>query len=161
MMNKVCRSLSLIAQYFSSAALVLMTVIVIAQVFGRYVLNASPVWAEQAALLLLIWCVFIAAAAGVREDFHIRILVVIELLPRGVYRLVDSVVNVVVAVFGVAMIIYGTELAVATWSHVIPTLGITRSFAYIPIIISGFLVTLFSAERQFTRAGAEEKQLWS
>lgn len=161
MMTKVCRSLSLIAQYFTALALVLMTVIVIAQVFGRYVLNTSPVWAEQAALLLLIWCVFIAAAAGVREGFHIRISVVIELFPPDVYRFVESVVNVVVAVFGIAMIIYGAELAEATRSHVIPTLGVTRSLAYIPIIISGSLVALFSIERQFTEVGTEEEQLWS
>ena len=104
---------------------------------------------------------FIAAAAGVREGFHIRISVVIELFPPDVYRFVESVVNVVVAVFGIAMIIYGAELAEATRSHVIPTLGVTRSLAYIPIIISGSLVALFSIERQFTEVGTEEEQLWS
>ena len=71
---------------FSGTALVLMTIIITVQVFGRYVLNASPVWAEQAALLILIWCVFMAAAAGMREGFHIRISVMVDRLPNSFER---------------------------------------------------------------------------
>ena len=66
-MTNICRALSIFARFLSGSALVLMTTIIIAQVFGRYVLDASPVWAEQAAMLILIWCVFFAAAAGVRK----------------------------------------------------------------------------------------------
>lgn len=160
-MNRLCRILSEFAKYFSGAALVLMTLIITAQVFGRYVLNASPVWAEQAALLILIWCVFIAAAAGVREGFHIRIAAVVDRLPNRLRGQTNLVSNTVVAFFGVAMIVFGAELASATWHHVIPTLGIPRGLAYIPISISGLLITLFSIERQFAPPRAEERQLWS
>ena len=37
----------------AAAGLVLMTAIVGWQVFGRYVLNSSPSWSEQAALTLM------------------------------------------------------------------------------------------------------------
>ena len=60
-------------RWFACAVLMVMTAIIGWQVFARYVLNASPAWAEQAALLLMIWYVLFAAAAGVREGFHIRI----------------------------------------------------------------------------------------
>ena len=160
-MNRLCQKLSVFAKYFSGGALVLMTLIITAQVFGRYVLNASPVWAEQAALLILIWCVFIAAAAGMREGFHIRISVMVDRLPKRLRGLSNLVSNAVVAFFGLAMIVFGIELAFATWHHVIPTLGIPRGFAYIPISVSGFLITLFSIEHQFARPRAEERQLWS
>jgi len=39
----------------SAIGLILMTLIVGWQVFGRYVLNQSPDWSEQAALALMIW----------------------------------------------------------------------------------------------------------
>jgi TRAP-type C4-dicarboxylate transport system permease small subunit len=159
--NRLCQTLSEFAKYFSGTALVLMTLIIAVQVFGRYVLNASPVWAEQAALLILIWCVFIAAAAGMREGFHIRIAAVVDRLPHRLRRLANGVSNVVVAVFGAAMFVFGAELASATWHHVIPTLGIPRGLAYIPISVSGLLITLFSIERQFAPPGAEERQLWN
>lgn len=160
-MTKACRALSIFAQYFSGSALVLMTAIIIAQVFGRYVLNSSPVWAEQATLLILIWCVFFAAAAGVRESFHIRISIAVDHLPDTSRRFANLVANTVVALFGLAMVIYGLALAQSTWHHVIPTLGIARGFAYIPIAISGFLITLFSIERQFVESPKEDEQLWN
>lgn len=160
-MNRLCQKLSVFAKYFSGTALVLMTLIITVQVFGRYVLNASPVWAEQAALLILIWCVFIAAAAGMREGFHIRIVAVVDRLPNRLRGPTNLVSNAVVAFFGVAMIVFGVELASATWHHVIPTLGIPRGFAYIPISVSGVLITLFSIERQFAPPLAEERQTWS
>jgi TRAP-type C4-dicarboxylate transport system permease small subunit len=138
-----------------------MTFVIIVQVFGRYVLNASPVWAEQAALLTLIWCVFIAAAAGVREGFHIRISAVIDLFPPSLRGLIDLLANTVTALFGVAMVFFGAELAMVTWHHVIPTLGISRGLAYIPIAVSGLLVILFSIESQFAKPRAEDEQLWS
>ena len=50
----------------AAVGLVLMTLIIGWQVFGRYVLNSSPSWSEQASLALMIWYVSLAAAAGVR-----------------------------------------------------------------------------------------------
>jgi TRAP-type C4-dicarboxylate transport system permease small subunit len=40
-------------------------------------------------------------------------------------------------------------------------LGIPRGFAYIPITVSGLLITLFSIERQFSKPPVQEPQLWS
>ncbi len=131
----------------AASGLVLMTVIVGYQVFGRYVLNASPSWSEQAALTLMIWFVFFAAAAGVREGFHIRIVALEQALgPRGkmVMRLFSECV---VGACGLAMMVWGGELVARTWSHVIPSLGLPRGLAYLGLPISGALIFLFSLER--------------
>ena len=58
---------------FGSIGLLAMTAIIGWQVFGRFVLNSSPSWTEQASLIMMIWYVMFAAAAGVYEGFHIRI----------------------------------------------------------------------------------------
>ena len=58
------------ARWFAGAGLLVMTLIISWQVFARYVLNASPPWAEQASLLLMIWYVLLAAAAGVILGEH-------------------------------------------------------------------------------------------
>ena len=83
---EVSAKVSQLSKWVSSFGLLLMTGIVVVQVFARYVLNDSPIWAEQAALLLMIWYVFIAAAAGVREGFHIKIVVIAEALPVRLQR---------------------------------------------------------------------------
>lgn len=127
--------------------LVLMTVIVGWQVFGRYVLNATPSWSEQAALTLMIWYVSFAAAAGVRQGFHIRIVALEDAVSPPIRKVMQVVSNLVVGLCGAAMLIWGGELVMLTWSHVIPSLGISRGLAYLGLPIAGALMALFALER--------------
>ena len=161
-MGGLSRSISRFSKWAACLGLLLMTSIIALQVFSRYVLNDSPVWAEQAALLLMIWYVFIAAAAGVREGFHIRIAVIADSLPARPRRVVQLISHALVAGFGIAMAVYGVRLSLATWQHVIPTLGLSRGFAYVPIAISGLLIAGFALE-QFSAVlrSREVEKLWS
>jgi len=153
---------SLFAKWFASIGLWIMTAIIAMQVFARYVLNDSPAWAEQAALLIMIWYVFIAAAAGVREGFHIRIAIFADSLPAKLRHGVVVLGHVVVVAFGAAMAYYGVELAQATWQHVIPTLGISRGYAYVPIAISGVMITAFAIEQLVSELRSKEvSKLWN
>ena len=90
MMERLSKLTHAAAELLLKAAAVgiaLMTVIVGWQVFGRYVLNSSPSWSEQASLTLMIWYVSFAAAAGVREGFHIRIVAFENASPPSVQRI--------------------------------------------------------------------------
>lgn len=148
--------LSNFARWFAGFGLLLMTVIIAWQVFARYVLNDSPAWSEQAALLLMIWYVMFAAAAGVREGFHIRIGVFADALPGKVGKATRIAAHLIVGLFGAAMAIWGTELTLATWTHVIPALSLPRGVAYIPIALSGALILGFSLERVVAEARDRE-----
>ena len=159
---EISAKVSLLCKWVSSCGLLLMTGIVVVQVFARYVLNDSPVWAEQAALLLMIWYVFIAAAAGVREGFHIRIAVIAESFPQGLQRWIRLLMQLLILTFGLAMAVFGAQLAIATWQHTIPTLGLSRGFAYMPIALSGLLMTGFAAEQFLAELRDKEvEKLWS
>jgi TRAP-type C4-dicarboxylate transport system permease small subunit len=150
------------ARWFSGFGLMLMTVIIAWQVFARYVLNDSPAWSEQAALLLMIWYVMFAAAAGVREDFHIRISVFAGAFPGTAGKVIRILAHSVVGLFGAGMAIWGTELVLTTWPHAIPTLGLPRGVAYIPIPLSGLLIVGFSIERIIAEARSRALgKIWS
>jgi len=131
----------------AALGLVLMTAIVGWQVFGRYVLHSTPSWSEEAALTLMIWFVALAAAAGVRQGFHIRIVALEDAVAPGMRKLMQLASNTVVGGCGIAMLIWGGELVMLTWSHVIPSLGISRGLAYLGLPISGALMALFALER--------------
>lgn len=133
--------------------LVLMTVIVGWQVFGRYVLNSTPSWSEQAALTLMIWYVAFAAAAGVRQGFHIRIVALEEAAPPRVRKWMQVLSNTIVGLCGAAMLVWGGELVLRTWSHVVPSLGIPRGLTYLALPISGALMALFAFEQVLERLG--------
>ncbi len=150
----------------AAAGLVAMTVIVGWQVLGRYVLGSSPSWTEQAAQLLMIWFAFLAAAAGIREGFHIRIVTLEEAAPPGVRRTMRIAANLVVGGCGVAMLVLGGELVARTWTHTIPSLGLSRGIAYLGLPIAGGLIILFSLERILEELtggveGDEEDPRWS
>lgn len=131
----------------SAIGLLLMTFIIGWQVFGRFVLNSSPSWSEQSALTLMIWFVFLAGAAGVRDGFHIRIIAVERSLSARRQTALRIVSNAFVGLCGLAMLWWGAELVIRTWSHVIPSLGLPRGMAYLAIPIAGALIALFSLER--------------
>ena len=150
----------------AALGLVAMTLIVGWQVFGRYVLNSSPSWSEQAALTLMIWYVSLAAAAGVREGFHIRIVAVENAMRPPGRRLLRIVSDLIVAGCGLAMVIWGGELVLRTWDHTIPSLGLPRGLAYGGLPIAGALIVVFALERLFEEAEGkqvedEEDPRWS
>jgi TRAP-type C4-dicarboxylate transport system permease small subunit len=149
-MERLARVTHLLADLLVKVAafgIVLMTAIVGWQVFGRYVLNSTPSWSEEAALTLMIWYVALAAAAGVRQGFHIRIVALEGAVSPGLRRVMQFSSNLVVAACGGAMLIWGGELVLLTWQHVIPSLGISRGLAYLGLPLSGALMVLFAGER--------------
>jgi TRAP-type C4-dicarboxylate transport system permease small subunit len=127
--------------------LVVMTAVIGWQVFGRFILNSSPSWTEQTALVLMIWFVFFAAAAGVWERFHIRIEVLENNLSPATVRRLRIAIHALIAVFGLVLMVFGAQLAWLVREHVIPSLGISRAAAYLPIPLAGLLITVFSIGR--------------
>ncbi len=53
--------------------LIIMSLLVIVQVFSRYLFNYSFVWAEELVRYLMIWMVMIGAALVQAKNDHIRI----------------------------------------------------------------------------------------
>lgn len=126
-----------------SVGLVAMAAIIGWQVFGRFVLASSPSWTEQASLILMIWYVMFAAAAGVYEGFHIRIALLEDRLGSRA-AILRRIVALVVLAMGVVLLVYGTELAWLVRENVVPSLGISRAVAYVPMPIAGLLMALFA-----------------
>lgn len=140
------RTISRICIWSSGFGLVLMTIIIGWQVFARYVLNDTPHWSEKFCLLLMIYFILFAAAAGVRDGSHIGLVVIKESLPKLPKRIVAVINHLIVGLFGLGMVWFGADMVVSTWTHVIPTLGIPTGLSYLPFPLAGLLFMLFSLE---------------
>lgn len=141
--------------------LVVMVGLIVWQVWTRYVLSDSPPWSEQAALAAMLMFVPLAAAVGVRERFHIGLTSVLDGFGPRSRRIGLVVADAAVLLFGVALAVWGTELAVRTWTHVVPTLGIPRGALYVPLALSGALTVLFALEHLLAEAaGTKVEALW-
>jgi TRAP-type C4-dicarboxylate transport system permease small subunit len=113
-------------------------------VFGRYVLNDTPTWVEQAALLLVVWITFLGGAAGVWTKAHLSIDFVREMMPAPLRVPLRWIAVIGVIVFGSYRAWQGYELAAKTWQRRIPMLGIAEGWRAVPMIICGVLSVLFS-----------------
>jgi TRAP-type C4-dicarboxylate transport system permease small subunit len=131
----------------SGTAMVVMTGVVAWAVFGRFVLNDTPPWAEQVAMLLLGWVTLGAAAAGVREDTHMGFEQLRDALPTPLARACHSASDLVVAGFGAGMAWFGAELAIGVWDDTLPTTGLPGGVKYLPIVAGGALILVFGLER--------------
>ncbi|MDE0243819.1 MAG: TRAP transporter small permease [Gammaproteobacteria bacterium] len=128
----------------AAAGLVVMTLVITWQVFARYVLNDSPPWSEAAALIVMVSFVLLAAAVGVYEKFHLGFRWLVTRLPIQSRRAAFVLGQLLVLAFGAAMAFNGMALVDYTATHIIPTLGISRSVAYWPFVVCGGLMVIFA-----------------
>ena len=138
--------------WLAGAGLVLMTAFVFAQVFYRYVIGTSLFWAEPAAVMLMGWFIFLGAAVGVKEGYHLSFDVGLMVVPASWRPWFHSLSDLVVMAFGGGMAWYGWQLAARAASGVVPGLGISRLWDFAPVIAGGVLLILFSIERILRRA---------
>src|SRR6187200_930443 len=141
---RVLGALSTLALWISSAGMIAMTAMVAWQVFTRYVLNASPSWTEPASVMVMSWFIFLGAAVGVRENFHMGFDVLVHFLPASTAPWMRAISDVAVLVFGLGMVVYGLQLTIETWPAIIPVLHLPGGFTYMPIVGGGALMVLFA-----------------
>lgn len=148
-MKNILDKLSKLALFISAASIVAMTAIITYQVVARYFFNASPAWSERLSLVLLAYLVFFGAANGVHERFHIRIDALRNAVPARWAKIFDISANFAVACAGIVLIIAGWQLTTTLWPFDIPSLGIPRGMALLPIPLAGGLITLFAGAQLF------------
>ena len=145
--GRVLSALSTWALYIAGFFLVLMTIFVFWQVFTRYVLNWSNSWTEISAVLLMSWFIFLGAAVGIRENYHLGFDVLLYVLPKGSKKILRTISDVVVLGFATGMIYFGSQLVGLQWGARMPALGIPEGIKYLPLVGGGILIVLFCLER--------------
>src|SRR6476620_7357726 len=70
-LTRFCAPLAKLLLMVAVVGLMAIVACVSFQVFGRYIMNDTPTWAEALALVLVIWVTMFGAAVGVRDAGHI------------------------------------------------------------------------------------------
>ena len=133
-----------ICRIITGVSLVVLTVIFGWLVFGRYVLNATPTWVEQAALLLVMVIAFLGAAVGVHENSHLSVSAFRSAVPNWLRTVFVIVTDIAMAGFGLLMLIYGARLTAFKWGSMIPLIQLPEGLRSLPLTIGGGLIMLFS-----------------
>jgi TRAP-type C4-dicarboxylate transport system permease small subunit len=148
---RIMDGLQLLCMAIAGGCLVVIALVIPWGVFTRYVLNAAASWPEPLAVLLMIWFSFMSAALCYRENLHIGVMIVPNLLQGRARTIVGRAIEACMAATALFMLAWGLRLVETTWNQAIaefPLISVGTS--YLPIPLGGAITLLFVIERLWT-----------
>lgn len=142
--DRVLDVISDISTVICGIALVVLTVIFGWLVYGRYVLNSTPTWVEQVALLLVVLIGFLGASVGIHKNTHLGVSFFRDISPRPVRRIFELASHISLALFGAVMMVNSYKLAVFKWDTDIPLIHLPEGLRAVPIMLCGAFTLLYS-----------------
>lgn len=119
-------SVAFLASYF---------VLVLLQVFFRYVINESLFWAEELVRGMMVWGVMISSALVAGSRGHIRVEVLELMLPPLGRRIVVWITDALCIAFSVLLLWAAIELMSRSWLQRSPLLEIPKWSVYMALAV--------------------------
>ena len=143
-----------------AVALLSAIVLVIAwQVATRYLPGLRiPRWTEEVSLILMVWLSMLGSALAVRRAEHLAMDLIVRQLPRPLQRAAFWLVWLVVAAFGVYLIVYGSELASRTMSQTFSATKLPIGLMYWAIPVGGAFIAIYGLANLFRRPEEAQTQ---
>ncbi|MEP1765612.1 MAG: TRAP transporter small permease [Sulfitobacter sp.] len=143
--------LSFVCMLLASIALVILVATFGWLVFGRYVLNVTPTWVEQLALLLVCYITYLGAAVGIHENTHLGVTLFRDMMGTRISSVLKIIIDIALAGFGLIMLLASIELVKFGWATLLPMLNIPESFRSLSAALCGGLVFVFAGLRAVFR----------
>ena len=128
----------------AGAAFIVMVGVIIFNVLARFITKSSFAWAEEISYLGFNWAVFFGICVVYRNQGLITIDVLVDRLPKKVQHAVQAITFAIVGVTNIALVIWGTQLALAGFARTTASLRIPYFWMYIEIPIACFILMLYS-----------------
>jgi TRAP-type C4-dicarboxylate transport system permease small subunit len=124
------------------AGVVLMAAFTCYQVFMRFVVGQPSTWSEVLVRSILVWTVYLAAAAAFREGAAIAAEVVVRAVPRAIGKAMQIVSGALSLLFLYLLVKTSIELIGRTSSQVLAGLEIPIFWVYLAMPVGGVLAAL-------------------
>jgi TRAP-type transport system small permease protein len=146
--------------FISSLCVIGMALIITYQVFMRFTFSKTPRWSEEFTIsILMLYAGFLGATVAYRHRMHIGIKVLLMKLPGKVRAWFYFAIDILVGLFSLSMIFYGSRLAWGFRAQILPATGISVGLSYLPIPVAGLIFLLFVIEKllsDFTNKGKDD-----
>ncbi len=138
--SRIMNGIHLGAIYFAMALLVGMAIVIIINVFMRFVLNSGLRWGEEVAKLFMVWFTFIAMAVGVKQGLHISLHLLPKKLPAKLDKILLFLKDFITFIIALVFLIYGIKLVQFTSRSIMPATEWPSSILYLILPISAVLI---------------------
>lgn len=146
-MKQAFNMLAWFAVAVAGASLCVLVGVLAWQVFGRYVLNASPSWTEPVAMTLMSVAALFGAAVAVRAESHFAFPTLVETAPPPVRVALKTIARLIALAFGVGLAGFGGYLMIDSWNVPMAGAPMPEGVSHIGLCGGGALIALFALER--------------
>ena len=94
----------------------------------------------------MLYITALGVAVGVRDAGHIGMDSIISLLPEKFRLKLEIVIHVLVGLFGALMVQNGYLWTTIKWNDQKPMLPVPSGMDFLPLVIAGVMIVLFSIE---------------
>lgn len=134
-------------RYVNNVLLAFQVVLICYVVFARFILNDAPSWGEELSLMIMVWYCLMSPSQALRDNSHLSITLLEAFVPGAAIRIIDAFNHILILGFGVFMLVEGRFLAELTVRNIMPGLGISSSWLYASVAVSGVLLIIAALER--------------
>ncbi|MQM38617.1 hypothetical protein KBTX_02630 [wastewater metagenome] len=117
------------------------------QVVTRFLLEAPSTWSEVSARSLMIWCVFLGAAASFRTGSMMAVEAVYSLVPARWHLSLEALIGLLCIVFLLVLVWYGGALTYRVRFQTLSGLGVSISWVYAALPVGGVFALLAVVSR--------------
>ena len=152
-MFKLLDKLSHSLDKFCKVAGVLLLIIVagasIIQVFGRYVMGYSPVWAEELSRYGFVWMNMLGAAILVKSKQHAVIDVAVAKLAGKAKKIHTMIIVILMLVCALILVVYGNSILGVLFTQESPAMRIPMAIPYLAIPVAGVVMVVHCVSEIF------------
>lgn len=143
-MIRIKTILNKVLSFVISVLLIVMTTLVLWQVFTRYILNNPSTFTEELVIIILIWTSFLGTAFAFGTRQHMALIFLKEKLHGKKRIMLEVFIDLLVLLFAVIILIFGGKaITEGVFSIKTPILGISRGLIYISTVVSGIIITFY------------------
>ncbi|MEW4308065.1 TRAP transporter small permease [Rossellomorea marisflavi] len=139
---KMINQINTAIKYIVSTMLIFLTILVVLQVTTRFVINVPLAWTEEIAKYLMIYIVFFGSGLAMRNNQHIAIDFMVEILKEKSKVVLEKIILWVCGIFSVFLIYFGSQLTFRVIEQSTPTLQYSMAWAYAAIPLGALLMLL-------------------
>ena len=119
-----------------------MTILIIIQVFLRYIFLYSLSWSEEVARYLMIWVSFLGASLAMKYGFHIGVEFVMTRIPEKTRAWVNLVAKLGILLFLVFFTVGGFRVSWSVRDQDSPALLFSMAYAYLSAPVGGVFMII-------------------
>ena len=140
-----------IEEWFLVIGFFILILLVFSQFLSRYVFDYTISWSQEFARYLLIWLAWISVSFTIREQKHIRVEILKDLLPKKGQIVVEIIVLILWSFFAVFLGVIGTQfvLDIQSSGQGSPMMGIPMWIIYVILPLAGVLMVLRLIQQLF------------